>query len=83
MKKLSKKAKMIILTTIMIIIVTIGIIISANIIKVNIANEKYKSSNGGSNNEKLLPEYIKKRSYYSWCYRNIRELKYIRCHSDT
>lgn len=59
MKKLSKKAKMIILTTIMIIIVTIGIIISANIIKVNIANEKYKSSNGGSNNEKLLPEYIK------------------------
>ena len=58
MKKLSKKQQLIILISIITIIVIIGII-GANIIRINIANGNYNSSNGSSNNNNLLPEYIK------------------------
>lgn len=60
MKKLNKNQKLIILMAIIIIIVVIGIAIGANAIRVSISNESYKSSNSGSNNGNLLPEYIKK-----------------------
>ena len=43
MKKLNKNRKLIALISIITIIIIIGVIISANIIKTNIANEKYKS----------------------------------------
>lgn len=59
MKKLNKNQKLIILMTIIIIIVVIGIAIGANAIRVSISNESYKSSNSGSNNQNILPEYIK------------------------
>ena len=60
MKKLNKNQKLIILMAIIIIIVVIGIAIGANAIRVSISNESYNSSNIGSNNGNLLPEYIKK-----------------------
>ena len=60
MKKLNKKQKLIILIAIVTIIVIIGIAVGANVIRKNIANGSYESSNNGSNNGNLLPEYIKK-----------------------
>ena len=60
MRKLNKKQKLIILISIATIIVILGLIIGANAIRTNIANNSYKSSNSGSNNGNLLPEYIKK-----------------------
>ena len=60
MKRLNKNQKLIILTSIITVIVIIGIVIGANIIKTNIANGEYNSSNSDSNNGNLLPEYIKK-----------------------
>ena len=60
MKKLNKKQKLIILIAIITIVVIIGIAFVTNAIRVNIANEKYNSSNSDSNNGNLLPEYIKK-----------------------
>ena len=60
MKKLNKKQKLIILIAIVTIIVIIGIAVGANVIRTNIANGSYESSNSGSNNGNLLPEYIKK-----------------------
>ena len=60
MKKLNKKQKLIILIAIITIVVIIGIAFVTNAIRVNIANEKYNSSNRDSNNGNLLPEYIKK-----------------------
>ena len=59
MKIIGKNKKLIIIISVICIIVIIGIIIGANIIKLNIANEKYNSSNSGSNNKNLIPEYIK------------------------
>ena len=59
MKKMSKKQKLIILISIITIIVIIGLVLGMNAIRVNIANGKYNSSNGSSNNGNLLPEYIK------------------------
>ena len=60
MKKLNKKQKLIILIAIITIVVIIGIAFVTNAIRVNIANEKYNSSNSDSNNGNLLPKYIKK-----------------------
>ena len=60
MKKLNKKQKLIILIAIVTTIVIIGIAVGANVIRTNIANGSYESSNSGSNNGNLLPEYIKK-----------------------
>ena len=60
MKKLNKKQKLIILIAMVTVIVIIGIVIGANAIRTNIANGSYESSNSGSNNGNLLPEYIKK-----------------------
>ena len=60
MKKLNKRQKLIILIAIITVIVIIGIAIGANAIRTNIANSSYESSNSGSNNGNLLPEYIKK-----------------------
>lgn len=60
MKKLNKKQKLIILISIATIIVILGLIIGANVIRTNIANNSYESSNSGSSNGNLLPEYIKK-----------------------
>lgn len=60
MKKINKNQKLVILIAIATMIIIIGAVICANIIKTNIANEKYNSSNGASNNGNLLPEYIKK-----------------------
>lgn len=60
MKKLSKKQKLIILISFIIVVVIISIVISANAIRVSIANEDYNSSNSDSSNGNLLPEYIKK-----------------------
>ena len=59
MKKISKKQKLIILISIITVIVVIGIIIGANVIKVNILTGKYNTANKDSNNGNLLPEYIK------------------------
>ena len=59
MKKIGKNRRITIIISIICIIVIIGIIIGANVIKVNIANGKYNSSNSGSNNKNLIPEYIK------------------------
>lgn len=59
MKKINKKQKLIILVSILTIIVIIGIVIGINVIKSNIANGNYNSSNEDSNNGNLLPEYIK------------------------
>ena len=56
MNKTTNKRKFIIIISIICIIVIIGIIIGANVI---ISNGKYNSSNGGSNNGNLIPEYIK------------------------
>ena len=60
MRKLNKKQKLIIIISIATIIVILGLIIGANVIRTNIANNSYESSNSGSNNGNLLPEYIKK-----------------------
>ena len=60
MKKINRKQKIIILIAIITIVVIIAIAFGANAIRVNIANGKYNSSNSGSNNGNLLPEYIKK-----------------------
>lgn len=60
MKKLNKKQKLIILIAMVTVIVIVGIAIGANAIRTNIANSSYESSNSGSNNGNLLPEYIKK-----------------------
>ena len=60
MKKIEKNKKLTILISIICIIVIMGIIIGANVIKVNIANGKYNSSNSESKNGNLIPEYIKK-----------------------
>ena len=59
MKIIWKNKKLIIIISVICIIAIIGIIIGANVIKVNIANEKYNSSNSDSNNKNLIPEYIK------------------------
>ena len=59
MKKIGKNRRITIIISIICIIVIIGIIIGANVIRVNIANGKYNSSNSGSNNKNLIPEYIK------------------------
>ena len=59
MKKIAKNKRLTVIIPIICIIVIIGIIIGANVIKVNIANGKYNSSNSGSNNKNLIPEYIK------------------------
>ena len=59
MKKIAKNKRLTIIISIICIIVIIGIIIGANVIKVNISNGKYNSSNSGSNNKNLIPEYIK------------------------
>ena len=59
MKRISKKQKLIILISIIMIILTIGLVIGINVLRVSIANGKYNSSNGSSNNGNLLPEYIK------------------------
>ena len=59
LKKLSKKQKLIIPIAIFSVIVIITILIGANIIRTNMSNEKYSSSNSDSNNGNLLPEYIK------------------------
>ena len=60
MRKLNKKQKLIIIISIATIIVILGLIIGANVIRTNIANNSYESSNSGSSNGNLLPEYIKK-----------------------
>ena len=60
MKKLNKKQKLIILIAIVTIIVIIGMVVGANAIRTNIINSSYESSNSGSNNGNLLPEYIKR-----------------------
>lgn len=60
MRKLNKKQKLIILISIATIIAILGLIIGANVIRNNIANNSYESSNSGSSNRNLLPEYIKK-----------------------
>ena len=59
MKKLSKKQKLIILISIILIAIIIGIAVSVNVIKVNIANDKYNTANNNSSSGNLLPEYIK------------------------
>ena len=59
MKKIEKNRRLKVIISIICIIIIIGIILGANVIKVNIANGKYNSSNSGSNNKKLIPEYIK------------------------
>lgn len=60
MKKLNKRQKLIILIATITVIVVVGIAIGANAMRTNIANSSYESSNSGSNNINLLPEYIKK-----------------------
>ena len=60
MKKLNKKQILIILVSTVIIIVTVGIIIGVNIKRTNIINNDYSSADNGSNNENLIPKYIKK-----------------------
>ena len=60
MKKLNINQRFIILISAITVIVIIGIVVGANVIKTNITNGKYNSSNSGSNNGNLLPEYIKK-----------------------
>ena len=59
MKKLRKKQKLIILISIILIAVIIGIILSVNVIKINISNGKYNTANSNSSSGNLLPEYIK------------------------
>lgn len=59
MKKIEKNRRLKVIISIICIIIIIGIILDANVIKVNIANGKYNSSNSGSNNKNLIPEYIK------------------------
>ena len=59
MKKLSKRQKFIILTSLITVLVIIVIVIGVNVIRVNITNSSYNSSNSDSNNGNLLPEYIK------------------------
>ncbi len=59
MKIIWKNKKLIIIISVICIIAIIGIIIGANVIKVNIANGKYNSSNSESENGNLIPEYIK------------------------
>lgn len=60
MKKLSKKQKLIVLISIILIAIILGIAISINVIKINIANGKYNTANNNSSSSNLLPEYIKK-----------------------
>ena len=60
MKKVNKRQKLIILISIITIIVILGLIIGVNVIKSNIENDSYESSNSESNNGNLLPQYIKK-----------------------
>lgn len=59
MRKLDKKQRLIIFISLITVIVIIGIIIGVNAIRVNISNGEYNSSNSGSSNGNLLPEYIK------------------------
>ena len=58
MKKLSKKT--IILISIILVAIIIGITVSLNVIKINIANSKYNTANNNSNSANVLPEYIRK-----------------------
>lgn len=60
MKKLSKKQRLIIFIAMIMILVIIGLIVGVNIIRTNIINNSYESSNSDSHNGNLLPEYIKK-----------------------
>ncbi len=60
MKKLNKKQRLIILISVITVIVIIGIVVGANVIKTNIANGEYNSSNSDSNDGNLLSKYIKK-----------------------
>lgn len=59
MKKIEKNKRLKVIILVICIIVIIGIIIGANVIKVNIASGKYNSANSGSNNKNLISEYIK------------------------
>ena len=59
MKNQNKNQKLIILISIITVIVIIAIVLGISAIRVNIANGEYKSSNSGSNNQNILPEYIK------------------------
>ena len=59
MRKLSKKQKLIIFVSIISIAIIIGIVVSVNVIKINIANGKYNTANNNSSSGNLLPEYIK------------------------
>ena len=59
MKKLAKKQKLIILISIILIAFIVGIAVSINVIKINIANGKYNTANSNSGSGNLLPEYIK------------------------
>lgn len=59
MKNLNKKQILIVLVSTAIIIVIVGIILGANILKTKILNNNYNSANNGSNNGNLIPEYIK------------------------
>ena len=56
MKKINKKQKLIIFIA---IIMVLGVIIGANVIKTNITSERYNSANNNSSSGNLLPEYIK------------------------
>ena len=59
MKKLNKKQKLIIFISIITIVIIIGIVVGANVIKVAILNREYNSANNSSSNKNLIPEYIK------------------------
>ena len=48
------------LISIILIAIILGIAISINVIKINIANGKYNTANNNSSSSNLLPEYIKK-----------------------
>ena len=51
--------KLTITISIIIIISIISLVIGANVIRTNIANERYNSANSNSSSSNLLPEYIK------------------------
>mgnify|MGYP001852675363 CR=1 FL=1 len=59
MKKINKKQKLIIFIAIIMVLVIIGVILGAKVIKTNIANDNYNTANSNSSSGNLLPEYIK------------------------
>ena len=59
MKKLGTKQKIIVFISIILITSIVGVVVSLNIIKINISKGKYNTANNNSSSSNLLPEYIK------------------------